>query len=259
MHNFFGPIQALWDEIVALKHPPCPDPPISRVDNDVSLDFNSVYETQYGEEEFDNDNGINVLQPMHGDDYTSSAHNFDHDGLPDEEHVRSRRRADESDATSLIQAMPSSASIWFNPGVDPALPGTFTSDVNSSTLHISTDAFNMVQVSDTMDMFFTADWTSTPQPRLCDTLGRTAAEWPRRQCPSQLNELGSCCPVALPADVALPEKITMSLLEAMETRDRQETTVRIEKRRRTTRRLIIGSRKLIKATVRWTWKKLHFR
>lgn len=257
-HQFFDPIQALWDEILALKHPPCPNPPISPVENDVSLDFDSSYETHYEEEELDNE--VNLMQQMHGDNFIQSTHCVGHSKLPDEEAVWDRRGyAEESDTTSLIQAMPSSASVWFNPGLDSAInPVTLTSDVNHSTLHISMDTFNMVRGSVTMDRFFTTQWASTLQPHPSNTLGQPA-DWPSHcRFLSQLNEPPYCA-VALPADVALPDKITVSMLEAMDIRDCQETTTRIDKmQQRTARRSIFGSRKLIKTTVRWTWKKLHF-
>jgi hypothetical protein len=221
---------------VALKHPPCPNPPTSRVDNDVSLDFDSSYETQY--EEVNNE--ISVLQSVHGDDFNP------YGGLADEEAVRNRQfGAEDSDTMSLIQALPSSASIWFNSRVDAThISGTSASDSNNLIPCISADTFNIVRSSGTMDRFFTTEWASTSrQPRLCDTLRQPGDLPGDRYRPH-------------PADVALPEKITLSLLEAMETRDRQETTVRIDKKRR--KRSIFGSRKIIKGAVQWTWKKLHF-
>ena len=244
---------------MALKHPPCPNPPISRVDSDVSLDLNSSYETQFEEGELEN--RINMLQPVNGDNSIQSACYFEHDGLSDEEAVRDQRCfADESD-TSLILPMPSSASIWFNPGMDSTFDsafnsGTLTRDVNGSTLHISIDTFNRIRDSVLLDTFFTAQLASTPQPHLSDALGHRT-DWPRPQFPFQLNESLSC--VILPTDVALPEKITMSLLDAMDTRDRQKVIlpIRIDKTQTTSRRSIFGYRKLMKATARWTWKKLH--
>ena len=236
---------------MALEHPPCPNPPISRVDDDVSLDFNSSYETHSEKGEFEN--RMNVSRPVSEND---SIHCF-HDGLLDEEAVRDQRHsADESD-TSLLQAMPSSASIWFIPAVDPASNSDrLTRDVNGSTLHISIDTLNVARSSViTVDTFFSAQLASTPQPHLRDNLGQRT-DWPGRPFPFQRNESSSSC-VILPKDVTLPEKITMSLLDAMDIRDRREVIlpIRIDKEKQTiSRPSIFSSRKLIKAT----WKKLHF-
>ena len=235
-------MQDFWSEILALKHPPCPNPPISLVDNDVSLDFSrSTYETE-------------ALQPAHADNPIQSGRYIGRSGLLDDDDEAvwgSRRCVDESEssAPSIVQAIPPTASIWFDPGVDSTVNSdTSTSNANSSTLHISMDTSELLRGSVTVDSFPTAQWASesTTQPELSNTFGQPA-DWSGPRFPLQLNK-----------PVALPEKITMSLLEAMDNRDRQGIPVRFEKRQERTKKSFFGPRKLIKATVRWTWRKLHF-
>lgn len=241
---------------MALKHPPCPNPPTSRVDNDVSLNFNSSFEPQ---SEVELVNGTGVLQSLHDDNSIQSTNLFTQRELPFDEAVRDQWGCTctaESDtstqASSPMQAMPSSASIWFQPSVDSSAVNSGTCNVNSSTLHISLDTYNLVRGSVTIDRFFTL--ASTSQPHLSDTLHQ---DLPRHQFLSQTNG-PPCYAVTPPMDPVLPEEITMSLLDAMDTRDRQGITVRIEKQQQRPKRPISSTRKAIKATVQWTWRKLHF-
>jgi hypothetical protein len=61
----------------------------------------------------------------------------------------------------------------------------------------------------------------------------------------------------LPTDVALPEIITMSLLEAMDSRDRQGVGAQVDGKRKRTNGAASGSGKLIKRAVRWVRRKLN--
>jgi hypothetical protein len=110
------------------------------------------------------------------------------------------------------------------------------------------DTFNMLRSSITLHRFFAAQNTSTPRPRLSNTLGQVDCRLP--SIPDRIDSITA----GLPSDVALPEIITMSLLEAMDSRDRQGFAVHVQegKRKRT-----IGSGKLIKTAVRWVWRKLN--
>lgn len=236
-----------------MKYPPCPNPPTSHVDEDVTLDLYPCY--GIGDEPPES---ISHQSDIVGDTNVSI---FNASSQPNAVCINSPealeelawpswRSMNESDADSSIEPLPSSASIWIN----------YTTKLTSEVEAIdASDVFDLVtaigNVSCTSSEVGQVGSRVPPntQTELSDAIhgiGSARSEW----IPSDIEEQ------PLNRVLTLSEKITVSLLDAMNTRDRREVvSYVIQKPQRTLLTSFTTARKRLRRAFRRIWKKLQLR
>ncbi|KAG6840308.1 hypothetical protein C0991_007633 [Blastosporella zonata] len=205
-HEFLYPLREMWEDIVELKHPPCPDPPTSSVYTDACpvlegeqiVDFpsqeHSFYEDQ-GEEQKFSDSGL----------FNSSLSISLVKTWPP-------RLSDASSGDeSIPDALPSSASIWIFDRAHDADFGVDDSGFSASSSEIAVLGGSKKH--------------SAIAPALQSPFSSTPVLEHHHHLDSDLikNSLSASERVEQPfvsGDLIAPEDLTWSLLEAMDKRDR---------------------------------------
>ncbi|KAG5639758.1 hypothetical protein H0H81_000038 [Sphagnurus paluster] len=225
---FLEPIEELWDDIAQLKYPPCPDPPTAYVDSDTRLTVEQEEEAE-GEAETDSYSLPNTTRSAQLSHFSSDKL---HDssiqaGLSFDNPFRSSLQISllplwyppisqplddsQSEDESILQPMPSSASLWW-------------------TEHgpESTEAFIVpdLQPSESRNDYF-----DSPPMLLSPFSSRSLLRLPKGASSDFQHarcQEGVYSRSLIFSDL-VPERITISLLEAMDKRDQVAETRDVEK------------------------------
>jgi hypothetical protein len=294
-HRFFDPIFELWADIVALKCPPCPDPSTSPVDDSVSF---YLYPPR-GMSVFRNSSSLIVegcflaeltresiesfMEPrghsleLSTDEFGDHPHGEEQTAEWETKQVIDYH--DESDRESELQALPSTASMFFN--LDQEVGDLHIRQAHDSGVELSMDNTTGV-FPESILRDFHHNISFTPHqypssPRLNSPFSLRKQQSSTTKHPNRPEwedwtgcskdrpfKLATCSIVSPDHEFVLPEKITLSLLEAMDNRDRRGTvyhqysTMQLQKSKKD--RLTLAPRKLLKVVARryGILKKLHF-
>ena len=225
-HPFFDPISDLWDDIVALKWPPCTSPPIPQLDADISFasqsddsgELESTYSAHIGH------------SPNEGNPLVLSIPKNEVQ-IEDTPSPRSRRRLplreygtnlshclSTSSEGSIMHPFPSSASIWL--AYDQFRGGASEEDVHDSGIYLlPRPPRTVLQADNFLDDLeapgLLSPFSLSPAFQQQHSLSLLQiSPMPIPKC------LLNCLLPPAGSDFSLPEMITMSLLEAMDNRDR---------------------------------------
>lgn len=289
-HPFFDPISGLWAEIAALKYPPCPNTPTPCVVEDLSADFEpplvapqtwrSSYTGEPQEENCTVVEGARFLVEDSGNPF----------GLYSEEEFelplasrgngrtviveREPNNSEGSDNESLVQALPSSTSIWLNWELEEA-HHISRGEVSDLNLNITTEASQAILDStqrkspstcfvpyfpSRLDSPFSLELNRLEislDPSVQDGLKGFGGN-PAVDSHSPFSE-HSFSPRA--PEQVLQEEITISLLEAMDNRDRRSSCRHwwVDTQVPKSKEYVATNRILLKTTAKWIWRKLQFR
>ncbi|RDB19756.1 Ribosomal protein S6 kinase alpha-5 [Hypsizygus marmoreus] len=266
-HLFFEPIQELWDDIADLKYPPCPNPPTSHVDDDISFTLDledsvvpepgphgtcSAQGSHFSNERFNEpDTESNVFL----DNFGTEMHSTIQIGVQEPWRPRGRFLEDEEDdwdIRSVAQPMPSSASIWdrlFEEVQDSGLyipGGTIQLTSSLSRHHLGP----LLPSAEPQSPLASLPYVSTP-----DFISQHYAH----PVEDDFKEPEPILQYAISlSELVVQEKITLSLLEAMDIRDRHSALPVGQQPKTPTFNKGHRSRKLVKRTIRRLWRNLCF-
>ncbi|KAF9467125.1 kinase-like domain-containing protein [Collybia nuda] len=248
-HPFFASIFGLWTGIAALKYPPFPKPSTFYADQGTPFGSNLEYtrssRPQYvmDSRDIDSDESCSFgtllvssteqcarVSPLSTDGKSVLYREQEKGQEPNGWHLTNGY--EESDHGSEIQALPSTASIYFNPERG-MLDNTLVSDVGGNAMDLPENApFDSIQehflsrhfisqYSSDLELNgpFNPYGTSSILERIHQTAlqdGPTGSYSPSERSSLTYGSLGSL------TQLVSPEKITLSLLEAMDNRDRRE-------------------------------------
>jgi hypothetical protein len=232
-------------DIAALKYPPCPNPPASRVDCDTSLILDEEFDTQKSCEAVPQATRL-TRNWSTGENVVTCAQQEIRIDMPRRPCKDCNGREDDFDKESIIQPFPSSASIW---GVDSfkRVHGSVVTDKHSVNGRLCSP-ISLKPVLGTQQHYSGNSPPLFSQAR--PPCKRAVIHPPAKPISSQHQTLS--------VDRTLQEKLTLSLLAAMNERDFQGVASQ-ESRQRERK----GSTSLIPwrsaaITVRGFWRKLRF-
>jgi len=270
-HPFFDPISDLWEDIAALKWPPYASPPIPPLDadnisfasqSDDSRELASTYSAHIGHS---SNEGNALVLPIPKDEVqiedTSSPRS--HQKLPLHEHGTNLiHRLSTSSEGSIMHPFPSSASIWLV--YDQFRAGASEEDIHDSgiylpprtcpTIRSDLQADNWLDDLEAPGLLSPFSLSSTLEQQHSLSL----LQMPPIPIPTCVL---SCLLPPTGSDLSLPEIITMSILEAMDSRDGMGTVFQFKEEPRKLkkkRRSAPPTKGRPGVKMRRFWKKLEF-